>query len=69
MTLGANPTAATIVSILIAIAGVYLVQQPETMVQVFGWTFILIGVVGTVVNIIMWRERRQRRTRARAHSR
>jgi uncharacterized membrane protein YeaQ/YmgE (transglycosylase-associated protein family) len=67
MTLGANPIAATIVSILTAVAGAYLAQQPDTTVQVFGWTFLVIGAIGAIVNLIMWRERRQGRTRARAN--
>lgn len=69
MTLGANPIAATIVSVLVAVAGIYLVQQPDITVRVFGWTFIVIGVIGTIINIIMWRERRQRRARARTNHR
>lgn len=58
--MGANPTAAIVVGILLVLAGLFLVRGDGQVVNLLGWVFIVVGVGSAVLNFFLRNKMRRR---------
>ena len=50
-----RPVTGVLLGVLLVVAGLYTVANSAGGAAVFGWVFVVVGVLGAVVNLLMLR--------------